>query len=153
MCPASTLRRALASDSAAIAALCVEHAQYEQARLVEPPDAAKIARALAGRTPLLQAWIVETEGGAIGFASGSFGYCTWQATPQYNLDCLYLIAGYRGLGLGRKMMDAVRIYAGSCGCTHVEWVTPPWNANAITFYTAIGAQAQDRIRFRRPCTA
>ncbi|WP_406129515.1 GNAT family N-acetyltransferase [Streptomyces canus] len=67
-----------------------------------------------------------------------------------HMDCLFLLPGHRGLGLGVLLMDAVAAEARALGLDEVQWQTPVWNDGAIRFYDRMGARARQKVRYSLP---
>ena len=124
-----------------------EHALFERAA---PPD-----RELAGRlepllfspAPRLHAIVAQGDGGLAGYATASLEVSTWKASEFLHLDCLYLRPGARGAGVGRRLLDRVRVLARELGVLEVQWQTPDWNDDAVRFYERQGAVYRDKKRF------
>jgi GNAT superfamily N-acetyltransferase len=66
------------------------------------------------------------------------------------MDCLFLLPGHRGLGLGALLMDAVTAEARALGLDEVQWQTPTWNDGAMRFYDRLGARARQKVRYSLP---
>ena len=100
------IRLATPGDAASIAAI---YAPYVTATPVsfeeEAPDAAEMARRIAGDGRGLHPWLVAEEGGTIlGYASSS----PFRARPAYRWSVetgVYLAAAAQGRGLGRALME------------------------------------------------
>lgn len=150
MTAGTPVRPARLADLTTVAALCQEHALYERASQATAPSSRALAAALAGSSPALHCWVAEHDGQLVGYASGSWAYCTWSASGYFLLDCLYLVASARSRGLGRELMAAVAEYARKNGASRIEWLTPDWNADAIGFYRRLEAVGSARMRFRLP---
>ncbi|HEX2560293.1 GNAT family N-acetyltransferase [Phenylobacterium sp.] len=145
---AAFVRAAEPQDLAQIVRLCAEHARFEGASLDVAGLAERLEAALFGSAPRLWAWVVEAGGGLAGYATASVEFSTWAGRDYVHMDCLYLQAPMRGTGLGRRLMEEVFAAARRASCAEVQWQTPPWNAPAIAFYRAMGAEGADKVRFR-----
>ena len=139
------LRVAHASDSDALAALCVEHAAFE--RDAAPPCD------LAARLRVLQdddgwrAWLAWEAGQVVGFVSGDVLTSTWQGARFWHIDCLYLREGWRRRGLGMRLLQHCIAHARERGLRWAEWQTPVWNEAACRFYRRTGAVGVAKQRF------
>lgn len=144
-----TVRRAQPEDLERLAQLCISHAAYEGGMACAADLPGRLGKALFGTAPRALAWVVEShpDSGAVGFATASPVFSTWQCEDFLHLDCLFLIESARGHGAGRLLIEAVRMYAVSCGFLWLEWQTPAWNAAAIGFYEKLGATAAAKQRF------
>ncbi|MFC8372786.1 GNAT family N-acetyltransferase [Streptomyces sp. NPDC057239] len=146
------VRHARPVDLSHVALLAAEHAAYENA--AQPPaDLPRRLEALlfgsaAGR---LRCFVAELgDGGIIGYASCAPEVSTWGGAEYLHMDCLFLRERYRGLGVGRMLVDAVLDEARALGLDQVQWQTPPWNKGAIRFYDRLGAQAKEKRRYFLP---
>ncbi len=74
----------------------------------------------------------------IGFATYFFAYYSWTGKSVY-LDDLYVVAPYRGRGIGSKLLDEVIAIAKNENCKKVRWQVSNWNEKAIEFYKMRGA--------------
>lgn len=127
--------------------LCAEHAAYEGAEYDPRGKAHRLSLALFSDPPRLHAWVAERGGQAVGYATASREYSTWDAAEYVHMDCLYLREDARGLGIGRDLVRAVAELARGFGCGRVEWQTPEWNGRAIAFYGRAGAAGKRKVRF------
>lgn len=59
------------------------------------------------------------------------------------IDVFYVEETYRGIGLGKKMMQHMAQLALERGCERLEWVCLDWNEPAIDFYKNLGGNAMD----------
>lgn len=143
-----TIRPLRCDEIASLVHLCGEHAAYEKADYVPEGKSEPLRRAIAAEPPRLWCLVAEIDSRIVGYATCTRDFSTWRAAEHLYLDCLYIIPEFRGLGIGARMMQAVRRYATSLGCATVEWQTPAWNANAIRFYERLGAASSEKIRFR-----
>ena len=49
------------------------------------------------------------------------------------------IGGFRGLGLGKQLLEAVISKARTSNCQSLRWLVSNWNKEAMEFYHSIGA--------------
>lgn len=139
------LRPAGAADAPLLASLCAAHAAHERLPAPAAGHAERLAAALAaGR---LWAWLGQLDGRAVGYASATPDFSTLAAQPFLHLDCLYLQAEARGLGLGGELLQAVATHAREWGCSQLQWQTPVWNEAAIRFYDRLGATRLEKQRY------
>jgi GNAT superfamily N-acetyltransferase len=78
------------------------------------------------------------EGKIVGYATYIFCYYTWVGKSLY-MDDLYVLPGYRGKGIGTKLIGKVIDYARETNCHRLRWQVSDWNAKAIEFYKSLGA--------------
>lgn len=142
------IRPARPDDLSALVELTIEHAAFERQPLpLEADRAARLNDALFGPKPRLAAWVATVEDTVVGYATYTKDFSTWHAREFAYLDCLYVRAPYRGLGLGKRLMHAI---AKESGCKWIEWQTPDWNEDAARFYHSLGASESAKRRFVWP---
>ena len=78
------------------------------------------------------------DGITVGMAVYFFAFSTWVGKSLY-LDDLYVKEDFRGMGIGRVLLDHVLRLAWEEKCHRVRWQVLDWNEPAITFYEKIGA--------------
>jgi GNAT superfamily N-acetyltransferase len=91
-----------------------------------------------GENPYYECVIAESNGTAAGFALYFPIYSTWQG-PSLHLEDLFVRPEFRGLGLGKALLNHVAAAALKRGCTRLQWDVLEWNQPAIDFYHSIGA--------------
>ncbi|WP_329258656.1 GNAT family N-acetyltransferase [Streptomyces pseudovenezuelae] len=152
MSHAPLVRHAGRADLRTVVALAARHAEYEQA--APPPDdlpdrlAALLFETAAPRLRCLVAELPDGE--LVGYATCAPELSTWEGREYLHMDCLFLLPGHRGLGLGVLLMDAVTAEARALGLTEVQWQTPTWNDGAMRFYDRLGARARQKVRYSLP---
>jgi GNAT superfamily N-acetyltransferase len=134
-------------DLPALVALCENHAAYERAQYESFGKLKLLKDALFGEKPKLFCLIVESKQHAVGYASYTFDFSTWNAASFLHLDCLYLEPDYRNFGIGELLISSLRDIAKQNNCSDVQWQTPTFNQRAINFYHRIGANGKEKIRF------
>ncbi|KUM84468.1 MULTISPECIES: GNAT family N-acetyltransferase [Streptomyces] len=152
MSHAPLVRHAGRADLGTVAALAARHAEYEQAAL-PPDDLPDRLAALLFDTPAprLRCLVAELpDGELVGYATCAPELSTWEGREYLHMDCLFLLPGHRGLGLGVLLMDAVTAEARALGLTEVQWQTPTWNDGAMRFYDRLGARARQKVRYSLP---
>ena len=78
-----------------------------------------------------------------------YSYSTWLGRNGIYLEDLYITPEQRGAGAGRDLLRYIAREAVEHRCGRLEWSVLDWNAPAIGFYEALGAQAQDEwVRYR-----
>lgn len=145
------IRRALAEDAEALAALCAEHAAYEHIAYDPTGHAERLRQALAAER--LQVWLALGQGDLLGYAAVTVDFATLSARPFLHLDCLYLRESARSRGIGERLLLAAEAAGRQAGCNEMQWQTPTWNSGAIRFYERLGAQALPKQRFFRALQA
>jgi GNAT superfamily N-acetyltransferase len=84
-----------------------------------------------------------------GFALWFVNFSTWTGRHGIHLEDLFVSPAVRGAGLGRALLAEL---AGICvdrGYGRLEWAVLDWNAPALGFYAALGAESVNDWRIRR----
>ncbi|MFD7319936.1 GNAT family N-acetyltransferase [Streptomyces sp. NPDC059875] len=149
---AARVRHARPEDLDRVAELAAEHAAYEKAAPPAPGLADRLARLLFGpEPPRLRCLVAELpDGRLVGYATCAPELSTWDGAEYLHMDCLYLSATERGLGLGPLFIAALRAEARALGLTEIQWQTPTWNEGAIRFYDRLGATSKQKLRYSLP---
>jgi GNAT superfamily N-acetyltransferase len=99
-----------------------------------------------GPNPFYFCLIAEQEGRPAGFAFYFFNYSTWLGRPGLYLEDLFVLPEFRGLGVGKALLQQVAAIAVEKGCPRLQWEVLDWNQPAIDFYKAMGADFLDEWR-------
>ncbi len=99
-----------------------------------------------GLNPYFQCMMAELDGTAAGFALYFFNYSTWLGRPGIYLEDLFVLPEFRGLGIGKTLLQKVASIAIEKGCLRLQWEVLDWNTPAIDFYRAMGAEFLDEWR-------
>jgi GNAT superfamily N-acetyltransferase len=99
-----------------------------------------------GPNPYFHCLIAEFEGAPAGFAFYFFDYSTWLGAPGLYLEDLFVDPAFRGLGLGRALLERLAQIALEHGCARMKWEVLDWNTPAIDFYRAMDAEFLDTWR-------
>ena len=140
---AARIRPAAPVDAALIFTLIGELAQYE--RLADAVDSSveDIVAALFGRDPKVFCDIAEWEGVPAGFALWFYSFSSFRGRHGLYLEDLFVRPAFRGHGLGKALLAQLARRCASEGLARLEWSVLDWNAPAIAFYRAQGAELQD----------
>jgi len=143
---AITIREATAADVSQILAFIRALAEYER-----EPDAvlateADLMRDGFGPNPFYFCLIAQSDGSPAGFALYFYNYSTWLGRPGLYLEDLFVLPEFRGLGIGKALLQRVAAIAVEKGCLRLQWEVLDWNTPAIDFYAAMGAEFLDTWR-------
>jgi GNAT superfamily N-acetyltransferase len=143
---ATAIRIATTADVAQILAFIRALAAYER-----EPDAVTateegLLRDGFGPNPFYSCLIAEYDGRAAGFALYFFNYSTWMGRPGIYLEDLFVEPEFRGLGIGKALLERVAAIAVEKNCPRLQWEVLDWNTPAIEFYRAMGAEFMDEWR-------
>lgn len=143
------VRAAKPSDVPQILAFIRGLAEYERApNEVEATEEGLLQDGF-GPNPFYFCLIAEQDGVPAGFALFFFNYSTWKGRPGIYLEDLYVEPRFRGLGIGKALLQRVAAFAVEKGCRRLEWAVLDWNTPAIEFYRAMGAEFLDEWRMVR----
>ena len=140
-------------DLPVLVSLCESHAAHERASYSPDGKQEALQRAIFAGSPSLYCYVVEFRASIVGYFTFTFDFSTWDAQRFLYLDCLYLNAEYRNLGIGKKVFDLLVDIATQNQCVNIQWQTPLFNERAIKFYNRMGARAKEKMRFSLEPTA
>jgi GNAT superfamily N-acetyltransferase len=137
----SRVRPAARADGPVICRLIRELAAYENALDQVEITEAGLDAALFGPEPAVFAHVAEYRGVVAGVALWFVNFSTWTGRHGIYLEDLFVSPAVRGAGLGRALLAEL---AGICvdrGYGRLEWAVLDWNAPALGFYAALGAES------------
>jgi len=142
----TTIRAATPADVGQILGFIRSLAAYER-----EPDAVTateegLLRHGFGPNPFYSCLIAEKDGEPAGFALFFYNYSTWLGRPGMYLEDLFVEPRFRGLGIGKALLQRVAAIALEKGCGRMQWEVLDWNTPAIDFYRAMGAEFLDEWR-------
>jgi GNAT superfamily N-acetyltransferase len=143
---ATTIRPATCDDVPQILDFIRALAAYEREPEAVTATEADIMCHGFGSNPFFFCLIAEQNGAPAGFALYFFNYSTWLGRPGLYLEDLFVLPGFRGLGIGRALLQRVAAIAVENGCQRLQWEVLDWNTPAIDFYQAMGAEFLDAWR-------
>ena len=143
---ATTIRAATEADVPQILAFIRALAAFER-----EPDAVSateegLLRDGFGPNPIYYCLIADRDGQPAGFALYFFNYSTWKGRPGIYLEDIFVHPEFRGLGIGKALLQRVAAIAVQKGCPRLQWEVLDWNTPAIDFYKAMGAEFLDEWR-------
>lgn len=98
-----------------------------------------LARHLFGDRPYAEAIVARMNGKSVGFALFFHNFSTFLMRPGLYLEDLFVLPDYRGLGIGKALIQYLGKLARDRGCGRLEWMVLDWNEPAIQFYQRLGA--------------
>lgn len=143
---APIIRSATAADVPQILAFIRALAEYERAPQEAIATEADLLRDGFGPNPFYFCLIADHEGRPAGFALYFFSYSTWVGRPGLYLEDLFVEPEFRGLGIGKALLESVAAIAVEKNCGRIEWAVLDWNTPAIDFYRAKGGEFLDEWR-------
>ena len=148
--PHAPLIRALtADDEPEWRRLWTGYLDYYETKLPEAVYASTFARLLSGAVGEYRGLIAEADGTPVGLAHYLFHRTGWAVADTCYLQDLYADPSVRGLGIGRRLIEAVYRAADAHGAASVYWMTQDFNATARRLYDRIGVKTPF-IEYNRP---
>jgi len=143
---ASTIRTATPADVPEILRFIRALAAYEREPDAVSATEAGLLRDGFGPNPFYSCLIAEQDRQPAGFALFFFNYSTWLGRPGLYLEDIFVHPEFRGLGIGKALLQKVAAIALEKGCLRLQWEVLDWNTPAIDFYRAMGAEFLDEWR-------
>ena len=134
----SIIRLATEEDYPAIFFLIQEFAAFQRT----PHKVSNSIEQMRKEKDLFRSIVAEDNGEIVGFASYYFTYFSWTGKAIY-LDDLYVVASYRGKGIGRRLLEEIISIGKRENCKRLKWQVSKWNEAAINFYKNMGAAVDD----------
>lgn len=106
----------------------------------EPLDAEVKSRLCddLARFPGAVSFLAWSEDDAIGLINGFLGYSTFKARPLMNIHDIAVVPGFRGLGVGRQLLQAMQAHADRQGCCKLTLEVLSGNQPARQAYLKFG---------------
>jgi GNAT superfamily N-acetyltransferase len=142
----TAIRSATAADVAQILAFIRALAAFERAPDAVVATEEGLLRDGFGPNPYYSCLIADHDGHPAGFALFFYNYSTWMGRPGIYLEDLFVLPEFRGLGIGKALLQRVAAVAVEKGCERLQWEVLDWNTPAIDFYSAMGAEFLDEWR-------
>ncbi len=133
------LRRATREDIPRIFELVKELALFEKAPEEVTATLADYEVNGFGENPLFGAYLAFYQGKLAGFALWYFRFSTWKGKRFY-LEDLYVKDEFRGVGIGKQLIEICFEEAKITNCTGMMWQVLDWNTPAIEFYKQYDAK-------------
>jgi GNAT superfamily N-acetyltransferase len=143
---ATTIRIATPADVPQILSFIRALAAYERAPGAVTATEADLMRDGFGPNPFYSCLMAEHDGQPAGFALYFFNYSTWMGRPGLYLEDIYVQPEFRGLGIGKTLLQRVAAIAVEKNCLRLQWEVLDWNTPAIEFYRTMGAEFMDEWR-------
>jgi GNAT superfamily N-acetyltransferase len=142
----TVIRGATSADVAQILAFIRALAAFERAPDAVVATEEDLLRDGFGPNPYYSCLIAEHDEQPAGFALFFYNYSTWMGRPGIYLEDLFVLPEFRGLGIGKALLQRVAAVALEKGCERLQWEVLDWNTPAIDFYSAMGAEFLDEWR-------
>lgn len=137
---ALTIRRGTPRDVPTIVAMIRGLADYERLAHEVRVTPERVRRHGFGRRRYFETLLCRRGRRPVGFALYFFTYSTFLARPTLYLEDLFVVPEERGRGAGKALLVELARIAERRDCGRLEWAVLDWNAPAIRFYEALGAE-------------
>lgn len=121
--------------------LIAELADYEKLSDQAVATEAALRRALFDPRPHAEALVARVGGEAAAFALYFHNFSTFLGKRGLYLEDLFVRPAFRGMGVGKTMLEYLARLAVERGCGRFEWSVLDWNRPARDFYESLGAKA------------
>lgn len=143
MASAVTVRDFQAADIPALLSLMRALAEFEGYAQHFAVTADDLLTHGLGPDPLFGAKVaVSAAGDLAGMAVHHIIRWTYDRRPTLVLKELYVSEGWRGLGVGHALMQAVATHAHTIGAPRLHWLVLPGNHAAMRFYRSLGGEPE-----------
>jgi len=127
-----------AGDEAQWRRLWTDYLTFYESAVAPEVYAATFARLLSEDAPDQNGLIALREGAPVGLVHYIYHAHNWHLEKVCYLQDLYADPEVRGMGVGRKLIEAVYAQADADGCAAVYWMTQDFNYTARRLYDRIG---------------
>ncbi len=138
------IRPAVATDCKAILQLVHELAVYEKAPNEVTVTVEHFIESGFGKNPVWWALVAEEKKSntILGFALYYIRFSTWKGQRMY-LEDLLVTEKARGNGIGKMLIEALKLEAKAKNLNAICWQVLDWNEPAINFYKKFDASFDD----------
>ena len=147
--PAFRLEPATERDLALILRFISELGAYEQLTHEVTATEEDLRESLFGLQPAAEVVIAYAGEEPAGFAVYFPTFSTFLGRRGLYLEDLFVVPGWRGRGLGRRLLAYVARVAVERGCGRLEWAVLDWNELALGVYRKIGARPMSEWTVQR----
>lgn len=144
-----TVRPTTAADAGHVLGFIRGLAEYEGFLDECEASEASVLRDLYGAAPRVFADIAELDGRPVGMALWFYNYSTFLTRHGIYLEDLFVIPEARGEGAGLALLKGLARRCLDESLGRVDWLVLDWNAPAIQFYDALGADSLTEWTGRR----
>lgn len=147
--PPAYIRPLKPSDRAVWGALWTDYLTFYGTTLGADIYDTTFARLLGDDPQDYHGLIAERDGEPVGLTHFVFHRHCWRVENVCYLQDLFAAPSARGLGIGRKLIEAVYAAADARGVSNVYWMTQEDNATGRQLYDRVG-QLTNFIKYQRP---
>jgi GNAT superfamily N-acetyltransferase len=104
---------------------------------------------LFGERPAAEVVLAYVDTAVVGFALFFHNFSTFLGRPGLYLEDLFVKPGWRGRGIGQRLLVHLAELAVKRGCGRMEWAVLDWNEPALRFYERMGARVMKEWKLCR----
>ena len=138
MTPEIHIQPATRADNAALLPMIRQYWRFEAIEGFDATRVASLLERVLGDSTLGRAWIASVDGAPAGYLLAVFVFSLEYQGLTAEIDELFVVERFRGLGLGGKLLDAAEAHFRDTGCTHVALQIGRDNQAARAFYQRRG---------------
>jgi len=142
------IRPVTAEDHAAWLSLWQRYLDFYQSTVPEQTSTTTWQRFIDPAEPM-HAALAWQDGQAVGLVHFIYHRSCWTTGDYCYLQDLFVSAGLRGGGIGRRLIEHVYAQARAAGASRVHWLTHETNHDAMQLYERI-ADRSGFIQYRKP---
>jgi len=133
------VRRGRRRDFGQFIGLVAELAKFEHLEPPTPAGRKRLAQDIFERRRI-NLFVAADGERLVGYALYFYNYSSFLARPTLYLEDVFVQEGYRGRGVGFRLLRRCVDEARSKGCGRMEWAVLTWNQKALDFYERLGAK-------------
>ena len=143
-----TIRPIATSDRADWRALWTAYLEFYESSVTDEVYETTFSRLCDPDVADQNGFLALAEGRPVGLVHYIYHAHNWRVEPVCYLQDLYADPSVRGMGVGRKLIEAVYAQADADGAPTVYWMTQEFNTQARKLYDRIG-QVTPFIKYSR----
>jgi GNAT superfamily N-acetyltransferase len=138
MIPTIDIRPARSTDAAVLIPLVGQYWRYEAIEGFDPARVATLLERVLSDAKLGHAWLALVDDAPAGYLLAVYVFSLEHQGLTAEIDELFVLQQYRGLGLGKRMLATAEETFRSGGCTNVSLQIGRDNVAARAFYRGRG---------------
>lgn len=137
-----TIKNITETDCEAVITMIRELAAYE--KLEDKVTAtAEDLRHVVFDEGIAHCFICRVNGEDAGYCLYFYNVSTFKCRKGVYIEDIYVRPQFRGMGLGKAMLQNLAVLADEWNCGRLEWMCLDWNTSAQDFYKSLGAEKME----------